>query len=355
MRLGAIPETFVERVLLLAGLAPTPLLDTFQSIVLARAIMTATKLGVFEALERQPLSALQTAEAIEADPSALEKLLNGLASAGYLRHRSSSYSLTRTARKWLLKSSPKSLHDNILHRYLEWEAIERFDNFVETGTPLDVHDRLQPSDWSTYQKGMRSLAGLSADEVARRSPLPRDLRDMLDLGGSHGYYSATLCRRYPRLKSTIIDLPEAVRHASPILARENLGDRVGFRAEDVLEADFGEEQVDFILVSQLLHHFDQSTNRELIKKASRSLRPGGILAVLEILKPVSPGSSGQTGALLDLYFAAISRSGSWSPQELSSWQKEAGLFPLAPVFLRSLPGGGIQAAVKGAKDFDEES
>jgi len=66
---------------------------------------------------------------------------------------------------------------------------------------------------------MRALASGSASEVARRTPVPKGARDMLDIGGSHGYYSVALCRRHPGLRAVILDLSEAVKHAEPILAR----------------------------------------------------------------------------------------------------------------------------------------
>jgi hypothetical protein len=72
--------------------------------------------------------------------------------------------------------------------------------------------------WSIYQRGMRNLSGLAAGEVAERFPMPPGARDMLDLGGSHGYYSVSLCRRHPDLRSVILDLPDAVEHAAAILA-----------------------------------------------------------------------------------------------------------------------------------------
>ena len=49
---------------------------------------------------------------------------------------------------------------------------------------------------------------------------------MLDIGGSHGYYSVALCRRHPSLRAVILDLSEAVTHAERILDREGMGDRV---------------------------------------------------------------------------------------------------------------------------------
>ncbi len=169
---------------------------------------------------------------------------------------------------------------------------------------------------------------------------------MLDIGGSHGYYSVALCRRHPELHSTILDLPSAVEFASPILAQENMGDRIGYRADDVLTADLGEGQWDFIFASQLLHHFDGEANESLLRRAARALRPGGVVAIVEIPRPSSPQCAGQTGALLDLFFAVTSPSGSWSIEELAEWQRLAGLIPRKPISLRSIPGGAIQAADK---------
>ena len=49
-------------------------------------------------------------------------------------------------------------------------------------------------EWRVYQRAMRSLASFTAFEVARRIPVPRGALHMLDLGGSHRYYSVMLCR-----------------------------------------------------------------------------------------------------------------------------------------------------------------
>jgi hypothetical protein len=53
---------------------------------------------------------------------------------------------------------------------------------------------------------------------------------MLDIGGSHGYHSVVICRRHPGLRSVVLDLPQAIRHAAPLLADEGMGDRVVHRA-----------------------------------------------------------------------------------------------------------------------------
>jgi hypothetical protein len=55
--------------------------------------------------------------------------------------------------------------------------------------------------------GQQELARLSAAEVARKLPMPANPRALLDIGGSHGSYSARLAERYPTLTATALDLP----------------------------------------------------------------------------------------------------------------------------------------------------
>jgi len=60
--------------------------------------------------------------------------------------------------------------------------------------------------------------------------------------------------------------------------------------------------------------------------------------VLEIVRPRSPNEAGQVGALLDLYYALTSESGTWSIDEMTRWQREAGLTPQRLIRLRTAPG-----------------
>ncbi|MEA2600957.1 MAG: hypothetical protein QOF89_1949 [Acidobacteriota bacterium] len=346
MKLGGRPQNPIEWLGAKLGLLPQPLLDTHVAMLLARAVMEGTRLGVFEALAAGPLTAEEAAARCNGEPRATRKLLDALAGCEYLRFDSGRYALSPMARKWLLAGSPQSLRDKMLFQLLEWDYLEHLGDFVRTGQPLELHSTLARDDWGLYQRGMRSVASTWAPEVARRTPVPKGARDLLDVGGSHGLLSAALCRRYPGLRAVILELPEAVEHAAPLLAREGMGDRVVHRAGNALTDDLGTEAWDVVLVSSLVHHFDDATNRALAKRIARALRPGGVFVIQELYRPSSPGEAGQIGALLDLYFAVTSQSGTWSFAEMAGWQREAGLKPRKPVKLVTVPGVGQQAAVK---------
>jgi len=346
MKIGIIPENVLERIGLLAGQVPIPLAHALGGALLARTVTVATQLGVFEALRANGLAATEVAQACGSDMYATRKLLEALVSLGYLARRGDTYRLTPLSRKWLLRDSPSSLHDAVLYEALEYRWLARLDEFVRGGQPLDFHATMSSADWGLYQRGMRAIAGIVAGEVARRVPLPRGARHMLDVGGSHGYYAVAICRRHRRLRATVLDLPQAIEHAAPLLAKERMGGQVVHRAGDALADDMGAAAYDLVFISQLVHHFDDAANRELARRAARALRPGGCLAILEAVRREAPGAGGQLAGLLDLYFAFTSRSGTWSLGEIASWQSDAGLVPQEPIHLLRLPGFCIQAALK---------
>ncbi len=347
MKLGVIPESLIERLLLAIKVVPTPIFDTQVAFMLARTVMAGTKLGIFEAIAPAPLSAVEIAATCKTDPRATTKLLNALAGAGYLRAKKGRYSLTQVARKWLLKDSPRSIYDKMMFHFPEWEWTANYEAYVRTGKPLNIHALMSDEQWGVYQRGMRSIVGFQAFEVVWRTPMPKKARTMLDIGGSHGYFSVAFCRRYPDLRAVVLDLPEAVEHAAPILAREGMGSRVVHRVGNALTDDLGIETWDLIFVSQFVHHFDEATNRELVSRAARALRPGGVLAIQDALL-TSPDKDAVLALLADLYLANTSQSGSKSLQEIADWQRAAGLVPLRPIRFRSLPGFGQQAAMKPA-------
>jgi SAM-dependent methyltransferase len=346
MKIALMPEGMMELVGMAAGMLPTPMGHTWCAQKLARWIMAAVKTGIFDALEQGPLDAVSIASRCGLHAHPTGRLLGVLVTAGYVAFEKDKYSLTTVSRKWLLKSGATSLHDNMLFQYLEWKLLDRTEDFLRTGKPIEFHMGLSRDDWQTYQRGMRALAGTNADEVVRRTPVPDGAHKMLDIGGSHGFYSVALCRKHSGLSATIIDLPQAIEHAAPLLAREEMGERVVHRAGDALADDFGENQYDLILISSLVHHFDDSTNSELARKCARALRPRGFLAIMDYIRLDSPHEGGQVAWLMNFYFALTSRSGAWSFEDMKRWQRTAGLLPRKSIRFQTIPGSGLQAAMK---------
>ena len=346
MKFGAVAENPLEWMLARLNVAPVPIIETQMAYTLARLIMVGVKVGVFEALADGPLESEELARRCGASGVGMDKLLFALAGAGYVRSDGAGYSLTPVSRKWLLPDSEHNVADKLLLQFLEWDWMEQAEDYVMTGQPLELHSMTDPDQWELYQRGMRAMANAFAPEAVKRMPVPKGATEMLDIGGSHGYYSVALCRRHEGLRSVILDLPQAVEHAAPLLAAEGMGERVVHRAGDALADELGTDAYDLVLIAQLVHHFSEAENRDLANRVARALRPGGVYAVLDEFRPRSAKDAGQAGALLEFYFALTSQSGTWAVEEISEWQRDAGLTPRRAIRLRTAPGVGIQAAAK---------
>ncbi|SNB84486.1 Dimerisation domain-containing protein [Rhodoblastus acidophilus] len=338
MKLAPKPENLLERVALALNLAPRPLLDTQIAFTMARAIQSAAELGMFEALGKSASTFESIAATCGADPTATKKLLDCLVGIGYARWKDGKYSLTKDMRKWLLRDSAHTLVAKLAFQNLEWDLVGKSSQFVRTGVPLDFHQNATPQDWAIYQDGMRDIASSPAIELAKRLAVPRGATRLLDIGGSHGLYSCELCRRHSALTATILELPGAVDRASEIAAREGLGERVTHRTGDALSEDLGEATFDVVMANNLIHHFTADQNGELARRVARALSPGGIYAIGDLLRANHPGAGGGLPAVMDFYFALTSASGTWSLDDIRSWQRSAGLAPQKPIKFPSLPG-----------------
>lgn len=344
MRVGTIAQSLVERLALAAGRIPEPIIEVFPSLVLARSLMAAARFGLFDALAAGERSAKEVAVAAGLDPRATGALLDTLASAGYLARRGERYRLTRKGRRWVWSGSPHDVSPYLRYNYLQWDWLGDMERYLQSGAPLDIHQRLTPDEWTLYEGGMRVIARLTLPEVVWRARLPPRATALLDVGGGHGLAAANFCARYPHLRATVLDLPEALAGAAPLPAA--LAGRVALTPGDALTTDLGEAAYDVIYMANLLHHFDAGALPPLAQRVARALRPGGLWIIQDgVREPVSRHDA-MSAAIGDLYFGMTSASGFWSFAEMAAWQAGAGLRPRRPIPLLTAPGQGLQIGVK---------
>ena len=378
MRLGAIPETPLEWLALRLGRIPTPLVDTHLAFAFARTLMVAVRLGVFEALADADRTATEVAGRCGTADAPTARLLHALVGMGYLRpgRTADRVGLTRGSRRWLTRASPDEVLDKVLFGFDEWRFVEGYEAYVRDGRAIDMHASLDrepldppagpprpagghrparvadgaptPTAWVRYQRGLRAVAGVSAAEVARRTPVPRGARRMLDIGGAHGRFAAAILRRHPRLTAEVLELAPAVAASADLLAGEGMGDRLRHRVGDALLEPLGEGDVDVVFASQFNHHLGDEANRTLAGRVAAALRPGGVYVIQDLARPADAREArrARLGALLDLYFGATSDAGTFTVASMRGWQTEAGLRPLPTRWLRTLPGLVQQAAVR---------
>ena len=344
MRVGIIAQNILERLALATGKIPEPIVEAFPPLVLARSIMAATTLGVFDALTDRALTSDEVAAACATDPRATTALLGVLASAGYLDEREGMYTLGGKARRWLRRGDPADVSAYIHFNFLQWDWLGELERFIQTGTPIAFHERLTDAGWEDYERGMAAIARLTLPEVVWRTPVPPGATALLDIGGGHGLASARFLHRHPQMRATVLDLPQALAGSAPL--PEDVAKRVERIAGDALTARLGQEAYDVIYVANLLHHFDASQIATLAERIAGALRPGGLWVIQDGVRERRRHSERMAAAIGDLYFALTSASGFWSFAEMAAWQERSGLRPMRPIRLLTAPGQGLQIATK---------
>jgi SAM-dependent methyltransferase len=303
---------------------PDPFEHSFVAMIAARAVVTATSLGLFEALAERPDDASGLAERLGCDPLGAEALLAALHSLGYVEADGESYRLAPAASRLLVRSSPESLATFVAGQSaLHWDVLSHLDEVLRTRRPYGVHEQGDPGLWEAYIRGLYELSRAEQDANAALVGV-EEPRELLDVAGGHGGFAMAMCRRHPALHATILDLPASAAVGRRIVEEEGVADRIDFVEGDVFETELG-EGLDVVSVFNLVHHLSPEQNVELLRRAREALAPGGAVVVGDSERPKPGETPSEVGALSGLLFYAMSRARTYTLEEIVGWFAEAGL------------------------------
>ena len=305
---------------------PHPFLDTFTGLVAARAVTTATMLGVFDALHDQPAGADELAERLGLDPLGADTLLTALATLGYVeRDPAGRFANAEVSERELVKGSPDSIATFVgAQADLHWQVLDLLPEAVRSGRPYAMHEerRDDAERWDAYIRGLFEIS--RPEHEANAALVEVDApRSLVDVAGGHGGFSMAMCRLHADLRATVVDLPPSVRVGRRIVEEQGFADRVEFREGDVFEVGLGEDR-DVVSIFNLIHHLPEERDRELCRMAFEALRPGGVLVIGDSARPEPDEPVSEHGAISSLLFYAWSHSRNFRPSEIRAWMDEAG-------------------------------
>ena len=339
MRYTIEPHGAAERLAVWLGLAPIAAIDVLVPLVQTRAIMAAVKLGVFEALRDGARTPQEVAQSCQLDDDCLQLLLRVLASTRYARQHGARYALTRLGRRSLLSGAPGELRGYVELNYQQWRWIEGLESTLTSGTGVDFHAALPSASdaWAAYQRAMLELERPVAKLLARRIPVPRDARKLLDLGGGPGLLGAAVCQAHPPLTSTVIDLEAALPEARRLAQTEGIAPLVTHRAGDLTDCEL-EPATDVVLVCNILHHFTRPLRQQLVRRAFDSLKPNGTIAIFETEARAAKAAPELASDAIALYFRVTSSAPALTEFEMVKLLSEAGFERLEPTRPLRAPG-----------------
>jgi ubiquinone/menaquinone biosynthesis C-methylase UbiE len=314
-----------------ANLLPMPLFHGAVGEINANVVYAAFNLGIFEAAKDSPQTLEEIAQKTGLNAHSLSGVMMVLILLRYFKYKNNKFALTPAARLFCLKESKADIYDYTVFMGIMAGWTGQLEEYLKTGKGIKVHETMNGEEWRLYQLNMEYQAKATSKQAPKFTPMLPNPTAMLDIGGSHGLYCVEMCKKYPTLKATILDLPQAVEKARPLLAKDNMGDRVCYRPGNACIDDFGENKYDLILMSHLMHHLSPEQNTLVCDKAARALKPGGYFVVQEFIRPEFSDNLNSmlkaTGLYGNLIFNISSESGTFKREEIEEYQKKAGLKP----------------------------
>jgi hypothetical protein len=292
----------------------------------ARLIQTAVELAIFDALENSAATEA-VANRLELEPRATELLLNALASLQLLHKRGATFSLTETAAKYLLKSSPQYVGGMIRFESLLWSCWEKLPEAIRSGQPARLPNMYQddPAETEIFIKAMDSLVNARGDaEVVADAIDWSNIIELLDLGSGPATYPIAFCKRFPKLRVTIFDLPGTLAITDKYVREAGMTERIrritGDYRQDPIPGNY-----DVVFLSNIVHGEGEQDNLSLIHKLAANLKAGGRLVVKDHV-PDDGRTTPPAGAIFSLLMLLTTASGRcYSFSEIKLWMEHAGL------------------------------
>lgn len=267
------------------GSAELAMLDVYMPMMKSSAIISAGRLGLFEALAAGPLSVAQLAAKIDSSLKGTAALADFLVALHYLERQGELLANTASTQRWFTSVGQVDYTPGLLWTHEAWPMMGGLAEAVRSGHPertlwdaMVEHSHLGEL-FSSYMAAFASDLG---PDLLKHVPVPADYRRLLDLGGSHGLHAIRFCRRYPQLSAAIVDLPSALTETGATIAREQLAERISLLPGDLQQQDWGKEH-DLVFYLSVAHNHTAEENRRIIGRIGESLNPGGLLVIHEYL------------------------------------------------------------------------
>ena len=277
-----------------AGLGFLVVDEFLRGLPEARALKTAFELGLIDRLLDHGAGAAQAlAPVLGVDRQGLRFLLDLLAAAGVVQEHAGDVRLTRRFQAALR-------YRDLLEVKLDYAGFtitdfaDLFTNLVQSGSGFMGKARLfevfdyrrcfEPTidNYRRTRLWMRITSTLTRYEAGPCL----DAYDashhgrMLDIGGNSGEFAMQFCRRHPKLRATVFDLPLVCELGLDHVLPHPEHTRIAFRPGD-LRTQPAPGGYDLITFKSMLHDWPPQDARQFIDKAAQALAPGGTLLIYE--------------------------------------------------------------------------
>ena len=262
--------------------------DTLFAYQRSTALKSAIDLELFTAIDEGARTAPAIAKRCHASERGTRILCDFLSTIGLVRKSDGNYELTPESATFLSQRSPAYL-GTTARFLLRPELKGDFDNLTEAvrlgGVPPSGNNIVAEENpiWVEFARSMMPMMVPAAQAIADLvASSTGGTQRVLDIAAGHGLFGIAIAQRNPRAEIVALDWKMVLAVAEENARAAQVSDRYRTLPGDAFKADFG-YGYDVALVTNFLHHFDQSTCTAFLRKVYQALKAGGRVVVLEFV------------------------------------------------------------------------
>ncbi len=269
-------------------LNPGLVFDMVQAQQRTAALKAAIELDVFRAVGEGPGDVASIAKHCSASERGIRILCDFLTINGVLKKEDGHYRHTPSSAAFLDPRSPACMASvaQFLCNPALRDPLDHLADVVRAGrTSLPGEGTVEPENpvWVQFAEQMAPMMGPMAGPLGaivldgHKGPM-----HVLDIAAGHGLFGIEIAKQNPQAQVTGLDWAPVLRVALANARKAGVEERYNMLPGSAFDVDFG-GPYDAVLLTNFLHHFDQPTCVDLLKKVHSALKPGGRAATLEFV------------------------------------------------------------------------
>ncbi len=326
---------------------PTAIFRHRDALYASDMLIVALKsLDLFSQIADRPqtLEAICQTFCIHSRPA--DVLMTFLVASGWLVCNQGVYSVTQSAREFLVKGSPwyigpyfpPTSDRPIARDLLECLRTDKPANFASRKNHDDWHKAMETESFAREFTEMMDCRGVFlAQGLAKQLNLSGHTR-LLDVAGGSGVYACSICAHHHGIEATVLEKSPVDQIARNAITERGFNDRVSVVAGDLFDENWP-EGYDIHLLSNVLHDWNEGTVKQILRNSWESLTQGGVMLVHDTFL-----NEDKTGPLhvaeYSILLMHVTQGRCYSEREITDWAKEIGF-----VFDKRVESGAMRSAL----------
>ena len=284
---------------------------TANQVGIGQIYQVSCQAGVFQSLLSGQKTAGQLASECQLQLDPLCRLLECLRQLGAIEQYEEDFALAPATQLFMQ-------HESDLGSY-RWESLAsvlRQGTAGEHGQISELRNRRMAVQWSA------AAAALELVRVLGSGQWNPD-KQVLDLGCGIGVWSLAIAHHDPSVQLTLADDAVTLSGARATASSIGLADQLTMLEGDYRELELPAESFDMVLITELLSLEAVESQRHLLQRVHRALKPAGELVVVDLFGGQPEGELALSILALEMGLAS-SQAGPCDPRQLQLLLEETG-------------------------------